>query len=139
MSDQEPVRTDVSVTDRRFTWHPTYRGKTVSEVTAEIEEALIGDQRSYQITIEGPEEQEEAMLVRVLELEKRWGPYALDWYSADPRALAERIVAFEWEREQRRELFPYAEYREHAAPLRVAATGAEDDDEKPSRPWWKFW
>lgn len=139
MSDQERAITEDGPTQRVFAWHPTYKGKAVDDVTAEIEDALIGDQQSYHITIDGPEEQEEAMLVRVLELEKRWGPYAMDWYNADARALAARIATFEWDREQRQELFPYGEYRLSAAPLPTAAPPPDEDDDRPSRPWWKFW
>ena len=139
MTEQESSRADRGA-DRRFLWHPTYQGKAVAQVIAEIEGALRADQRSYQLTIEGPEEHEDAMLARIVELERRWGPYAMDWYSADARALAERIASFEWEREQRRELFPYAEYREQVAPIPIAITGDENEEEaEPSRPWWKFW
>lgn len=43
---------------------------------------------------------------------------------------------FEWERTQRRELFPYAQYRDAAAPLTMAMP---PNDEGPDRPGWAFW
>ena len=95
----------------RFEWHPRYRGKTVAEVRDELRADLGRDQRAYALAMEGAERDENAVLATVVELEKKWGPFDLDWSTADPTALADRIAAFELERDRRRELFPFAQHR----------------------------
>ena len=126
--------------DRRFAWHPQYRGQRPADVRAQIRDELRSDQRSYALTIDGPPESESDMLVRVMELEKRWGPYAMDWATADLDEIADRAVDFELERDARQELFPYSEYRERHAPVGIRADAArpDDADERPA-PWWAFW
>jgi hypothetical protein len=125
----------------RFAWHPQYRGQTTAEVRAHLMDDLRLDQRSYAITMDGPDENESEILVRVVGLEKKWGPYALDWATADPATIVDRAVAFERERDARRELFPYAEYRDRHAPVaRTAPAASADGDDVPSAaPWWAFW
>ena len=126
--------------DGRFVWHPQYQGQTVAEVRARLLDDLRQDQRAYAITIDGPDENESEILVRVVGLEKKWGPYALDWATADPAAIADRAVAFERERDARRELFPYAEYRDRHAPVaRSAPAAGTAGDDEPAAPWWAFW
>lgn len=134
-SEQQP---DAS----RFAWHPQYRGQTVEEVRAILLEDLRLDQRSYAITMNGPDENESEILVRVVGLEKKWGPYAMDWATAEPATVADRVIDFEREREARRELFPYAEYRDRHANLTSSAatgSGAAANDEPSGAPWWAFW
>jgi hypothetical protein len=118
--------------DRRFAWHPDYRDQTVRQVRDTLRVELQRDQRQYGLAMEGAEEHEQQVLATVLELEKRWSGFDLGWAEADAADLADRIVAFEWEREQRRELFPFDEYRtahdEAVAPPPASA-----------RPWWAFW
>ena len=127
------------VDERRFEWHPTYAGRTLDEVTASLRDELGRDQRAYALVLEGAEEQEGAALASVLELEKRWGEFDFGWAETDPAVLADRIAAFEWERESRRALFPFEEYRRSApAPVRVPGSGA-GGDESGDRPWWAFW
>ena len=125
----------------RFAWHPQYRGQTAAEVRGRLLDDLRSDQRAYAITIDGPDENESEILVRVVGLEKKWGPYALDWATADPASIVDRAVDFERERDARRELFPYAEYRErHAPATRPTSTNPiTGGDEPAAAPWWAFW
>ena len=87
-------QTDASSDQSRFTWHPQYRGQTVAEVRAALLDDLRSAQRAYAITIDGPAENESEILVRVVGLEKKWGPYALDWATADPAEIVDGAVAF---------------------------------------------
>ena len=126
----------------RFAWHPQYRGQTVDEVRATLMDDLRLDQRSYAITMDGPDENESEILVRVVGLEKKWGPYALDWSTAEPATVIDRVIAFEQERDARRELFPYAEYRDRNTARTAGASsrpGDGSDDEPGGAPWWAFW
>lgn len=126
----------------RFAWHPQYRGQTVDEVRATLTEDLRLDQRSYAITMDGPDENESEILVRVVGLEKKWGPYALDWSTAEPASVIDRVIAFEQERDARRELFPYAEFRDRntiRTPPVSSGSGGGTPDESGGTPWWAFW
>ena len=126
----------------RFAWHPQYRGQTTDEVRAILLEDLRLDQRSYAITMDGPDENESEILVRVVGLEKKWGPYALDWATAEPVTVVDRVMDFEREREDRQELFPYAQYRDRHANLNSSApsgSGSAILDEPSGAPWWAFW
>ena len=91
----------------RFEWHPSYRGRTLRQVRDEVRNELARDQRQIALTLEGADRDENAVLASVVALEKKWGRFDLDWAEADPDPLADRIAAFEWERERRRELFPF--------------------------------
>ena len=113
----------------RFVWHPQYRGRTISEVADELRGDLEHDQRAYELMLAGADQREGAALAAVLPLEKKWSVFDLDWAATDPAALADRIVTFEREREQRRELFSYEAYRREANP----------PTEPARRPWWAFW
>ena len=115
----------------RFEWHPDYRGRTVREVTASIKNELASDQRAVALAMEGADRQESQVLATVVKLERKWGTFDLDWATADASELADRIAAFEQDRERRRELFPYNQYRQAAAAAEAAAA--------PARPWWRFW
>jgi hypothetical protein len=112
-----------------FSWHPTYRGRTVGDVRNELLRDLEHDQRVYNLAMDGAEEHEHDVLAAVMPLDKRWGPFSLDWMTAEPAALVASIVAFEKARDDRRELFSYDAFR---------STFAEPvDSSPPSRPWWR--
>lgn len=96
----------------RFTWHPEYRGRLVVDVRNELVQEITNDQKALALALEAAESREDDVLQAVLRLEKRWSPYDLNWAEADPGALADRILRWEWEREKRQELFPYAETRD---------------------------
>ena len=106
----------------RFTWHPKYAGRLLVDVREELVREISADQRAYALAIEAAEAREDDVLASVLRLEKRWSPYDLNWAETDPGQLADRILQWEWEREQRRELFPFSETRETAAPPAAPAT-----------------
>jgi len=103
-----------------------------------LRDELGRDQRSYTLVLEGAEDRESDALAAVIDLERRWGVFDFGWAEADPAALAERIAAFEWERESRRELFPFEEYRQ-IAPASVPASGMPAAGDETGRPWWAFW
>lgn len=114
----------------RFEWHPTYRGRSVAEVRAEIARRLASDQRALALALEGAEQHENDVLTSVLEMERRWGEFDFGWVEAEAGELADRIVAFEQERERRKELFPYSVHRDEQE-----SSAAEAGD----RPRWAFW
>ena len=124
--------------EERFAWHPEYAGRTVGEVAAGLRDELGRDQRAYALVLEGAEEREDAALAAVIDLERRWGAYDFGWAEAEPNVVADRIAAFEWERETRRELFPFEEYR-RTAPLPATAPGSSTGGDESGRPWWAFW
>ena len=115
-----------------FRWHPAYAGRSADDVRRELAEEIARDQRAYELALEGAEQSEHASLSSVMEIEKRWSMYSFDWADTEPQALAARIVAFELERERRRELFPFAEFRERergtGAPGAPSTGGAPGDD-----------
>lgn len=102
----------------RFIWHPDYAGRLLLDVREELEREIGADQRAYALAMEAAESREDDALASVLRLEKRWSPYDLNWAEADPGQLADRILEWEWQREQRHELFPFSEMRE-SAPQRA--------------------
>jgi hypothetical protein len=61
----------------------------------------------------------------VLRIEKRWSPFDLGWAEADPGELADRILAWEWEREKRQELFPFEEMRQRPTPQATSTSPAQ--------------
>ena len=100
-----------------FHWHPDYLGKTVSDVRSSLIREITSDQRAYALTLEGAEEHEGDSLSSVIALERKWAPFDLNWAETDPGLVADRVVAFELERDRRQELFPYGDYRRSVAPL----------------------
>jgi hypothetical protein len=98
----------------RFTWHPQYAGRLLLDVREELVREIAADQRAYALAMEAAESREDDALASVLRLEKRWSTYDLGWAEADPGQLADRILEWEWQREQRHELFPFSEMRESA-------------------------
>ncbi len=103
----------------RFTWHPEYAGRTVFDVRDELVREISADQRSWALALEGAEEHEADALATVMRLEKKWSEFDLGWAEADPAVLADRILQWEWEREQRRDLFPFSEMRPAALPEEI--------------------
>lgn len=141
MSDSPfPPAADAEITEAtRFDWHPDYRGRTVGEVRATLLDDLRSDQRAYALTIDGPPENESQILVRVVGLEKKWGPYALDWATAEPGEVIDRAIPFEVARDRAHELFPYNRYRDRNAPARPATASSGGSGGDDAAPWWAFW
>jgi hypothetical protein len=96
----------------RFIWHPDYAGRLLLDVREELVREIEADQRAYALAMEAAESREDDALASVLRLEKRWSPYDLNWAEAEPGQLADRILEWEWQREQRHELFPFSELRD---------------------------
>lgn len=101
--------------DRGFIWHPVHKGKSFQQVQRELQQEIARDQRSHHLALEGAEQAEHDALTTIVELERRWGRYDFDWAEMDPAVLAERVVTFEREREKRRELISFDEYRASGA------------------------
>lgn len=97
--------------DARFMWHPTYQGQDVDHVRRGLADEIGRDQRQYTLSLEGAEQAEFASLTSVVELERRWGQFDFGWTEVPASELADRIVAFELERESRQELISFADYR----------------------------
>lgn len=127
-----PARPATATGDERFAWHPTYRGRTVRQIRDELRTELARDQRAHSLAMGGAEDHEQQVLATILDLEKKWGVYDFGWAEAAAAELAERIASFEWKREQRRELFPFEEYR-------TALADALSWPASAARPWWAFW
>ena len=136
-AERAPTTADGDVGDERFSWHPEYRGQSVAEVRQRIHADVAHDQRAYTLAMEGAEEAEHASLSAVIDLEKKWGAYNLDWASADADVLADEIVAFERERDRRRELISYREYRHEraATPPARAIGGMTTGTSNPGIRW----
>jgi hypothetical protein len=111
--------------DAVFEWHPVYVGRSLDSVTRELGDDISRDQRSYELVLQGAEESEHDALASVVELERHWSTFDFGWNESDPRALAERIAAFEWEREKRREMISWQEYRNDESVQPGAARGAD--------------
>lgn len=110
-SSSDPASATAASNEARFAWHPTYRGRTVAEVRAEITAELASDQRAYALALEGAEQQENAALATVLRLEKKWGEYDFGWAESDPNEVSARIIDFEQARDARQDMIPYSAYR----------------------------
>lgn len=98
----------------RFTWHPDYAGRIVADVRQELIEEITADQRSYEMALGAAEAREADALQALLRLDKRWSDFDLNWAESDPGRLADKVLAWEWEREKRHELFPFSEMRDSA-------------------------
>lgn len=106
-----PQGTVHGTTDGAFSWHPEYAGQTFDTVERGLASEIGRDQRQYHLALEGAEQSEHESLTSVVELERRWGNYAFDWAEMDAAELASRIITFEREREQRKEMISFADYR----------------------------
>ena len=114
--------------DGAFAWHPEYKGMTVAAVQAALASEIASDQRAYALTLDGAEEHEGDSLTSIIALERKWGPYDLNWAETDAQQLAARIVAFEQERERRQEMIPYAAYRDRHRGQGSSADHAREAD-----------
>ena len=130
MTDSRPIE---PAGETSFVWHPQYAGQTADTLRRDLAAEIARDQRAYELALEGAEHSEHASLSSVMEIEKRWGVYSFDWADMDANVLADRIVDFELERERRRELFPYAEYRDQARPSAAGGVRASMSDDQRRR------
>jgi hypothetical protein len=123
MTDQ----TDQAPSDaaETFTWHPDHAGKTAEQVRSELTREIAADQRQHSLAMEGAEESEQDVLASVVSLERKWGVYDFDWADQDAGELADRIVAFELERERRQQMLTWADYRAEGYAHGDAREGGE--------------
>ena len=117
-----PTQPDAAV----FEWHPEYAGRTLQKVTRDLESEIARDQRSYEIALMGAEESEHDALASVVDVERRWSQYHFGWNDTPAAELAQRIAAFEWERERRREMISWQEYRSGNGGVSPASGGRSD-------------
>lgn len=117
----------MTATDAVFTWHPDHRGRRLADVTRDLESEITRDQRAYELALSGAEESEHDALASVVDVDRRWSPYSFGWNEADPAELAERIARFEWEREQRRELISWEDYRNAGQSPGTRSTAGRQD------------
>lgn len=115
-----------SAGEQVFEWHPDYQGRAIEDVTRDLATDIERDQRAYELALTGAEESEHNALASVVDVERRWSLYDFGWHEADARELAGRIAAFEWEREQRREMFSWQEYRNIGGRAAPATTAGSD-------------
>lgn len=109
-----------------FQWHPQYQGRRVENVQRDLADEIARDQRQYEVALMGAEESEHDALASVVDVERRWSGFDFGWNEADPNDLARRIAEFEWQREQRHEMFSWQEYRNTSATVaRPAGTGPD--------------
>ncbi len=120
---ERPADLGATSFDRGFIWHPDYKGKSFQQVQRELQGEIGRDQRSHHLALEGAEQAEHDALATIVELERRWGRYDFDWAEMDPAALAERVVTFEREREKRREMISFDQYRASGALTGGAGEG----------------
>jgi hypothetical protein len=115
MTDQQRTSTSPNTgqgaSEGTFAWHPEYAGQTFDTVERGLASEIARDQRQYHLALEGAEQSEHESLSSVVELERRWGNYAFEWAEMDAGELARRIVSFERERERRREMISFGDYR----------------------------
>jgi len=130
--DHPSTATSEPTTGDGFVWHPTYTGQSFARVHGDLVENIGRDQRAYQLAMDGAEGSEHDALATVVELQRRWCTYEFDWAETDPRALADRILTFEQERERRQELLSFDDYR--ASGALVASAPVETAEPTRSLP-----
>jgi len=96
----------------RFVWHPDFAGRLLLDVREELIADITSDQKSFELAMDAAEAKEEDVLASIIRLEKRWSPFDLNWAESNPGELADRILQWYWQQEQRHELFPYSEIRD---------------------------
>lgn len=124
--------------DGAFTWHPDYAGRSYDDVRRELADSIGRDQRAYDLALSGAERDEHATLTSVRDIERRWSQYSLDWAETDPQVLADRVLAFQQERDRQQRMIPWDEYREAATPVartaRATAPGPAATSGQPISP-----
>lgn len=106
---------------REFTWHPEYAGHSFEDVRRGLIEDITRDQRAYHLALEEAEKEEFDAFNSVRELEKRWSEYDFGWFDVPPDSLANRILAFERDRESRQEMISWQDWKAESDSPPVAA------------------
>ncbi len=113
---------------QEFTWHPEYSGKTFEEVRRTLIDDITRDQRAYHQALEDAEKEEFGAFNSVREVEKRWSEYDFGWFDVPPDSLANKILAFERDREGRQEMFSWQDWKAQSAPDPMPAAPTEKRD-----------
>lgn len=113
-------------TSQQFTWHPEYVGKTFEGVRRELIDDITRDQRAYHLALEEAEKEEFGAFNSVREIEKRWSDYDFGWFDVPPESLANRILAFERDRDSRQHMVSWQDWRAESAPLPAETSAASD-------------
>lgn len=103
-------------TSQKFTWHPDYVGKTFESVRRDLIDDITRDQRAYHMALEEAEKEEFGAFNSVRELEKRWSDYDFGWFDVPPESLANKILAFERDRDHRQVMMSWKEWRAESSP-----------------------
>lgn len=129
MPDQPDIAPPTSA--GTFEWHPEYAGQTYESLHRELVDRIARDQKAYQTALESAEKEEHGAFNTVRDLEKRWSGYDFAWFELKPELLADRVLRFEQEREARRELISWQEWKSSSASL--AAPGGTPGDKRDWR------
>lgn len=121
MSDH-PLHTDTS-SSGTFAWHPEYAGKTFEGLHRELVDCIHRHQKAYQQALESAEKEEYGAFNTVRDLEKRWSEYDFAWFELEPAHLADKILRFEQEREARKELITWQEWKSSSTGAAPAPSG----------------
>ena len=111
-----------------FAWHPEYTGRTMESVHRELVDSISRDQKAYNAALESAEKEEHGAFATVRDLEKRWSQYDFAWFEQLPEDLASRIMEFERERESRREMIGWQQWRTASRPAPVVSAAGEKQD-----------
>ncbi len=95
----------------RFTWHPEYAGRLLSTCARSWLARFPPTNARTRWRWTPPKRARTMRSTRCCGW-KAWSAYDLNWAETDPGELADRILEWEWQRENRHELFPFAEMRE---------------------------
>lgn len=122
MTDSEK---ETQQSSQHFAWHPEYVGKSFESVRRDLIDAITRDQQTYEDALEQAEKEEFGAFNTVRELEKRWSDYDFGWFEVAPESLANRIMAFERDRDSRRELISWNDWKAESAPQKLETRMSE--------------
>ena len=121
----EPANVETEQSSQKFAWHPEHIGKTYDSVRRSLEDDILRDQRAYDLALNEAENEEFGAFNTVRELEKRWSDYDFGWVDVPPQVLADRVLAFERARDERRELISWQDWKAETVTTPEAGSVAE--------------
>ena len=108
---------DTNPSSQEFTWHPEYAGHSFERVRRTLIDDISRDQHAYHQALEDAEKEEFGAFNSVRELEKRWSEYDFGWFDVPPESLANKIMAFERDRDGRQEMISWQDWKAQSEPL----------------------